>query len=112
MSVAVHESPLTRPGLVHGIFAWSAHSLLASWMSVGSSTLIGFSPAGRAASEPVAAADADDEDEADAEPDADALADEVAFRLVVAVGWSVGVGVGVGFAFANGNVDATAAMMR
>ena len=59
MSGAVHSEALTRPGLVHGIFAWSTHSVLASWMSVGRRTLSGFSPAGRAASVPVADGDTD-----------------------------------------------------
>src|ERR1700722_1231874 len=108
MSGAVHSSAVTRPGLVHGIFACWVHSVPASWMSVGSSTLSGLSPAGRAASDPVAVGDALVVGDPLVAGDALVFAGD---GLVV-VGWSVGVGVGVGFAFANGNVDATAAMTR
>jgi hypothetical protein len=93
--------------LVHGIFDCSTHSVLASWMSVGSRTLSGFSPSGSGASDPLADADADEE--ADADPDAldDVTGD--GDRLVFE---RLGLGVGVAFGFENGNVDATAAMTR
>jgi hypothetical protein len=86
---------------------WSTHSVLASWMSVGSRTLSDFVPGGRAASDPVAVGDADEDadDDADAPPDVDAIADALVFEVL-------DVGVGVGFGFENGNVDATAAMTR
>src|SRR5260370_17889638 len=45
MSGALHSRARTSPGLVHGIFAWVAHSVLASWMSTGSRTFSGFTPA-------------------------------------------------------------------